>query len=463
MSITLLPATLRKRLKKLSQNRDIQRKLIITLGLIVVYRLMSNIPIPGVDPQAFQDAFGDTPFNNIFTIISGGRLDRPSVVAIGIAPYINASIILQLLTTVIPRLEDLSKQGEIGRNKINQYTRLLTVPLAAIQSVMIYTILTNPSITGGAGVSNIIEPLKGIDLVVFVLTLTAGSIFLMWLGELITENGIGNGASVIIALGIISTIPSLVLADISGLRSDWDNFLAGNFDFLFSDNFLLFYGVILMVIIMIAVIVFVSESAKKVPIMYARRVRDGGAAENYLPLRINQAGVIPVIFAQALLTFPQIISSFIITVSKDESGKLYDFAQDLAQSPFTRFNTYEYIVTYFVLTLAFAYFYTYVIVKPEELAKNLQKSGAFIPGIRPGNDTIRYLNSVTAKLTLFGGLFLAVVAVLPIVVSVIEGSNNLNVLSGIGGTSLLIVVGVFMDAYRQAASLKSVVSYEKYA
>lgn len=461
MKTKLLPTNLSKRLKSLSKNKDIQRKLLITAMLIVVYRLMSNIPIPGIDPEAFKDAFGNNPFNNIFTIISGGRLDRPSVVAIGIAPYINASIILQLLTTIVPRLEDLSKQGETGRNKINQYTRLLTVPLAAIQSVMIYTILTNPSITGSAGVTNLIEPLKGIHLVAFVLTLTAGSLFLMWIGELITENGIGNGASVIISFGIISSIPSLILADITGLRADWDNFIAGNFNFLLSDNFLLFYGVILMVIAMIVVIVSINEASKRVPIMYARRVRDGGAAENHLPLKLNQAGVIPVIFSQALLTFPQIISSFILSVR--DSGRLYDIAVDISQSPFTQINNYEYVITYFVLTIAFAYFYTYVIVKPEELAKNLQKSGAFVPGIRPGNDTIRYLTGVTTRLTLFGGLFLAIIAVLPITISIIEGSNNLNVLSGIGGTSLLIIVGVFMDAYRQTASLKSVVSYEKYA
>lgn len=446
-------------INKISPNKEIRRKLLITVALVFVYRLMAAIPIPGIDPQVFKDVFGDTPFNNIFTVISGGRLDQPSIVAIGIAPYINASIIMQLLTTVIPKLEELQKEGESGRNKINQFTRILTVPLAAIQAFMIYTILTNPSIAG-SGVSDIIEPLSGINLAAFVITLTAGAIFLMWIGELITEHGIGNGASLIIAFGIISSLPSLILSDITGLRADWDNFLAGNFDFLFSDNFTLFYIVMAMVVVMVVIIVFMNEATKNIPIMYARRVREAAGAENYLPIKLNQAGVMPVIFAQALITFPQILSSIIISIT--DEGKFYDFAVKISQSKITQFQSVEYVVSYALLTIIFAYFYTYVVIKPEEIAKNLQKSGAFIPGIRPGNSTIQYLNQVTLRLTFFGGIFLAVIAVTPTTISLIEGSNNLAVLSGIGGTSLLIIVGVFMDVYRQMNSLKSFVSYEKY-
>jgi preprotein translocase subunit SecY len=327
---------------------------------------------------------------------------------------------------------------------------------------MIYTILTNPTLTGGAAVGDLVQPLTGVDLVAFVLTLTAGSIFLMWLGELITENGIGNGASLIITFGIIAAVPRFLTTDLSNLASDWQNFLAGNFNFLFSNDFIAFYIIIAIIIAMTVVIVYFNEATRRIPIMYARRFRGSGGsdAENYLPIKLNPAGVIPVIFAQALVTFPQIISSFILSVR--DSGRLYDFANELNQSAFLQFDTIEYILTFFVLTVGFTFFYTYVIVKPEELAKNLQKSGAFIPGIRPGNSTINYLNAVTARLTLWGSLFLATISVIPIAFSIFQGQESTSVLSIIGGTSLLITVSVFMNVYRKANSLKSVVSYEQY-
>jgi len=422
---------------------------------------MSGVPLPGVNPAAFRQVFGDNPFNNVFTIISGGRLDQPSLVAIGVAPFINASIIIQLLTTVIPRLEDLNKQGEIGRRTLNQYTRLLTIPLSIVQSIMIYSILINPSFVGGvAGANNLLKPLHGGPLVALILTLAAGSILLMWIGELITENGIGNGASVIIAFGIISSLPRLILGEINGLNSDWQSVLSGNYRALFSNSFLLFYLVIFIIIVMIFLIIYVSEAVRKIAVMYAKRVRVGNSAESYLPIKLNQAGVMPVIFAQALLTFPQIISSFVLSIKS--AGRLHDWATLVSNWEILKITSISHVIAFILLIIAFTYFYTYVVVKPEELAKNLQKSGAFIPGVRPGNGTVSYLNSVTLKLTMFGAVFLAIIAIIPSLLNIFEGSQRFTILSGIGGTSLLIVVGVFMDSYRKMQSLKSVQSYESF-
>lgn len=449
-----------ERLRKFFGAKEITNRILLTAFIIVVFRLLAAIPLPGVNIEAFRQVLSDSPFSNVFTLISGGRLDSPSLVAIGIAPYINASIVIQLLTTIVPRLEELSKQGEIGRRKINQYTRWLTLPLAVLQSIVIYSIFTNPSVSGSASISSVINNISGFELIVFITTLTTGSMLLMWLGELITEYGIGNGASVIIAFGIIASLPSLVLGQISGLSADWQNFLAGDLRSLLSTNFVLFYSVILIIIIMTIVIIYTSEAVRKLIVVYAKRYRGSAAASSYLPVKLNQAGVMPVIFAQALLTFPLIIASFILSVR--DSGRLYDFAQQLQTSRLLQANSLEHIVLLVLLIVIFTYFYTYVVIKPAEIAKNLQKSGAFLPGVRPGNETIKHLGIVTARLTFFGGVFLAVIAVIPSVLVLFEPTQQLTILSGIGGTSLLIVVSVFMDSYRKMIALRSIQNYEIY-
>ncbi len=450
--------TIKNKVKNIRSMKDIQRKLIFTILMVVLYRLMAGVPLPGVDPEAFKQIVGDTPFNNIFTLISGGRLDQPSLAALGVAPYINASIIIQLLTTVIPKLEELNKQGEQGRNTINQYTRLLTIPLALVQSIMIYYILTNPQFGGQEQVEALLSELNGIKLAAFILSLTAGSIFLMWIGELISQYGIGNGASILIAIGIIANIPSLVLGQIEGLSADWASFLNGNINALTSNNFQLLLLVVVFIVLMVIFIVIMSEAVRKIPVKYARRYRSNTDAKNHLPIRLNQAGVMPVIFAQALLTFPQIISQFILSVDASES--LENFANSITNSSLLKTDTAEHWIVLSLLIIAFTFFYTFVVVKPEEVAKNLQKSGAFIPGIRPGNSTIKYINRMTMKLTFFGALFLAIIAILPNLVRLLQNSDQLTIFSVIGGTSLLIVVGVFMDAYRKTKSLQSVQNYE---
>jgi len=443
----------------LIKNKEIRNKLLFTAFILVVYRVLASIPLPGVDPVAFKEVVGDNPFSNIFTLVSGGRLDQPSLVAIGVAPYINASIIIQLLTSVIPKLEDLRKQGEIGRQRINQYTRILTVPLALLQSIMIYTILSNPQVSG-FGVDSLITGATNLEIAAFIFALTGGSVFLMWLSELITENGVGNGASLIIAMGIISSIPGLVLTEITGLATDWQNFLGGEIRYLFSDSFVLFYVVLALVMALIFLIVYVTEAVRRVKIVYARRVRDEESADNHLPLKLNQAGVMPVIFAQSLLAFPQIIVSFIL--SSRTSGRLYDFATSLSVSPLFDFVSIQYILLFVTMIVAFTYFYTFVVVKPEELAKNLQKSGAFVPGIRPGNSTIKYINRLTLKLTLFGAAFLALISVVPNIVNLFGPERQLTILSGVSGVGLLIVVGVFMEVRRKLKSMESIQDYEKF-
>ncbi len=454
-----LISTLRGWIKSIG-SREILKKILFTILIIMLFRLLATIPLPGINLDVFRQVLSDSPFNNVFTLISGGRLDKPSLVAIGVAPYINASIIIQLLTTIIPRLEDLSKQGEIGRRKLNQYTRLLTIPLAILQSIVIYSIFTNPGATGNSTLTSVLDNVQGFDLLVFITTMTAGSIILMWLGELITEYGIGNGASVIIAFGIMSTIPGLIISQISGLGTDWTSFLGGDVRSLLSNNFILFYIVIGLIILMTVIIIIVSEAVRKLQVVYAKRYRGSMSADSHLPLRLNQAGVMPVIFAQALLTFPLIVSSFILSVR--QSGRLYDIAIGLQNSQILRLNTVEHVLALVVGVVVFTYFYTYVVVKPGEIAKNLQKSGAFLPGIRPGTETIKKISIVTARLTFFGGIFLAIIAVIPSILSLFEPTQQLTILSGIGGTSLLIVVSVFMDSYRKMLALKSIQNYEIY-
>ncbi len=454
----IIPQGLREKVASFWNNKEIRNKVLFTLFMVVIYRVLAGVPLPGIDPNAFKDALSGTPFNNIFTAISGGRLDQPSLAAIGVGPYINASIVIQLLSTVIPKLEELTKQGDTGRRKLDQYTRWLTVPLAVLQSVMIYSILTNPDLAGSG--ANVLDSLSGVNLLAFLFSLTAGSLVLMWIGELISEHGIGNGASIIIAVGIIANIPSLVIGEIQGLEADWNMVLQGNIQSLFSNNFILFYLVIFAMIAMVVAVVFVTEAVRKIPVKYAKRFRQGNVAKNFLPLKLNQAGVMPVIFAQALLTFPQIVSSFIISIR--DAGRLYDFASSILNSPFAQATSPQYIISFVVLIVGFTFFYTFVVIKPEQIANNLQKSGAFIPGIRPGKSTIDFLNYTTLKLTLFGAAFLAIIAIVPSLLTMIENTQSLTIFSGIGGTSLLIVVGVFMDAYRKMQSLESVQNYEMF-
>lgn len=451
------------------KSKEIRKKVMFTLGMVALYRILAAVPLPGIDVSLFQEIFGNNPANNLFTILTGGRLDNPSVVAIGLGAYINASIILQLLQTVIPKLEELSKEGERGRRTINQYTRLLAVPLSLVQAFVIYTILTSvaeqtPSLAG------LVSDITTFDIVTMVAALTAGSIVLMWIGELISEYGIGNGISIIITISILSSLPGLFANDFTFIQNDLSLLARGNFNVLLNETMVFIYLFIIGLFLLIAGIVYVTEAIRKIPIQYARRIRGAqGAQESYLPLKINQAGVIPVIFASALLTLPQIASQFLLSAS-DPTSFIYKAGAWINESFLVQSQTatavtadlYYYQLAYFLMIVGFTFFYTFITYKPSETAENLQKSGGFIPGLRPGKSTQDFVTKVLLRLTVVGAIFLGLIALLPNLLRYTQFGANLNVLAGIGGTSLLIIVGVVLDTMRQMQSLTVTRSYDQY-
>lgn len=451
------------------KTKEVKRKILITIGIILVYRILAAVPLPGIDIKLFNEVFGNNPLNNIFTIVTGGRLDNPSVVAIGLGAYINASIILQLLGTIIPKLEELQKEGERGRRVINSYTRILAVPLNIIQAIVIYTVMKNvaqtiPSLAG------LLDGITTLDIVSMVAALTAGSMVLMWLGELITEHGIGNGSSIIITIGILSTIPGLIVRDFAFVQNDLNLlFQNGNFNVLVSPNMITVYLSIIALIVLIFGITFITEAVRKITIQYASRVRATQAGQSsFLPLKINQAGVMPVIFASALLTFPQVFAQIMTSISGADSV-LYKIGTAISNSflgsGYSSTNTGNFIAyegVYLLLIIAFTFFYTLVTFKPSETADNLKKSGGFIPGIRPGKETEKFILSILLRLTFWGALFLGIVSLIPTLLRLLPNGSNLSLFSGIGGTSLLIVVGVVIDTLRQIKSVAVTRSYDQF-
>jgi len=397
--------------------KDLRRKILFTLGTIAAYRFAASVPIPGVDVRALQQLFQSSRFLGLLDMLSGGAMQRFSVVGLGLNPYINASIILQLLAMVFPRLEELFKEGEYGREKNSQYTRFLTVPLAILQGVGMHVLLRRQ----GA-----VVPLPILSLVLFVLTLVGGVMFLVWLGGLISEYGLGNGSSVIISVGILSRVPLDFGRVISVLTPESaPGFLA----------YLVFF------LGLVAAIVLVEEGTRRIEIKYARRIRgQRGAHETYLPLRVNQAGVMPIIFAGSLVLIPSMLSGYL-------GGVVPSFLSSVLEgivrvlSP----GTPTYNLIYFLLIVGFTYFYTAVTFNPEQIAEDIKKNGGFVPGIRPGRATAGHLNWVLTRITLAGAVFLGVVAVLPSLVSPSLGMASLS----LGGTGLLIVVSVVLEILKR--------------
>ncbi|HEX5825825.1 MAG TPA: preprotein translocase subunit SecY [Candidatus Limnocylindrales bacterium] len=410
---------------------DIRRRLLYVLGILVVFRFLAHVPVPGVDQAQLATYLQSNALFGVLDLLSGGGLSSFSVVALGVNPYINASIIMQLMTGVVPSLQSLQREGEYGRNKINQYTRYLAVPMALLQSYGFLALLNSQGIlSSGFDLSN------GATLTQ-IATLTAGSMTLMWLGELITEKGIGNGISFIIFAGIVSRAPTAIGG------------------FLSTPNLPLVIGFALIAIVSVAVIIYIQEGQRRIPIQYASRVRgrrmyQGG--QTFLPLRVNQAGVIPIIFAISILLFPQQIASYF-------TGSEVDWVAKAAQAIVGFFNpsTIPYVVLYFLLTVGFTYFYTAFTFKPDDTAEQLRKNGGFIPGIRPGRPTADYLARVVTRITIAGALFLGIVATLPTVLGLFFPS-----LSGIalGGTGLLIVVSVIVETMKQIEAQLLMRNYE---
>jgi preprotein translocase subunit SecY len=411
---------------------EVRKKILFTAVILILFRFLAFIPVSGVDPTALKNLFDKSQFLGLLDVFSGGTLGRFSIIALGLNPYINASIILQLLTMVFPKLEALQKEGDQGREKINQYTRWLTLPLAALQGFGVFALLRSTGVVGK------VSPLTVITVVV---TLAAGTMLLVWLGELITQYGIGNGVSMLIFAGIVGQLPTSVVHSLAAsVTINWFN-----------------YGVFLVMgLAVIAAIVFISEGARKIPIQYARRVRGTqviGGQDTHLPLRVNQAGVIPIIFAVSLILLPSMIGQFLSTNS---NRQVAEFAQSLTRTFSPQGITYN--VLYFLLVLGFTYFYTAIAFNTKDIADQLMKNGGFIPGVRPGKPTQNYLNYILNRVTLLGGLFLAAVATLPSIASALTGVTTVL----LGGTGLLIVVSVILETSKQLESLLVTHNYDRF-
>jgi preprotein translocase subunit SecY len=408
---------------------ELRRKLMFTAMILILYRLGCYVPLPGINQEALSiiEENGNA-ITGLFGIFTGGAFNNLSVFALGIMPYITASIVMQLLTVAVPRLQELSKEGDTGQQKITQYTRYFTLALAFVQSLAMVLFFRSGQVF--PGVLNDATPL---DIYLIVITLTAGTMLIMWLGELISQRGLGNGISLIISAAILSQAPSAIQSLIE----------QG------SVAIMVIMGVL--AVLIVAAIVFVNEGQRRIPITYAkrqvgRRMSQGGST--YLPLKVNMAGVIPIIFASSLLIFPVVLSQFAGDNPDSILGRVANF--------FTPGNA-PYLILYALLILMFTYFYTAVQFNPIEHADNLKKSGGYVPGIRPGQPTAIYLNNVLTRITLFGAIFLAAVAVVPYFISGALGLGNTIFL---GGTSVLIVVGVSLDTVRQLESQLMMRNYE---
>ncbi len=416
---------------------DLKKKILFTLGLIAVYRIGAFVPTPGIDGQQLAQFFDNIAKTQggtllgIMNMFSGGAMQRLTIFALGIMPYISASIILQLLTTVIPALERLAKQGEEGRKAITQYTRYCTIGLALVQSFFIALWLENPAHFQGMQIVQ--YPGLGFR-ILSVITLTTGTAFIMWLGEQIQEKGIGNGISLIITAGIVSRLPAAII-QLGSLASPGSSGEAQIDPFKLVFLALMFVGVIVAVVL-------ITQGQRKIPIQYAKRVigrRVYGGQSTYIPLRVNQGGVIPIIFAQSIILFPATIAGFVP----------HRTVQTLASS--LMMGRPLYYVVYSFLILFFCYFYAAITFNPIDMANNMKRFGGFVPGIRPGKQTAEYLDFIMTRITLPGALFLTVIAVLPSVINSQMGIPFL-VASFFGGTGLLIVVGVMLDTMRQVES-----------
>ena len=418
-----------EKLKLIFGDPNLRARIFLTLGLLAITRMLAIIPIPGIDPSRLQSLLSGNEFLNLLNIFSGGGLSNLSIVMLGVGPYITSSIIMQLLTVMSPKLKAMyQEEGEAGRRRFAQYSRLITVPLAILQGYAFIKLLQGQGVLGALALNTLLS-----DIVIIV----AGSMLLMWLGELITEFGIGNGVSLIIFAGIVARLPSTLYQ------------LIITFDVASLPVYAL--GLFVALLVTFGVVV-VTEAERPIPITYAKQIRGDrtyGGLATYLPLRLNQAGVIPIIFALSILLFPRMIFQFLVNSTVSIVSHVSKLTLDLLA------NNWFYTSAYFVLVVLFTYFYTAVTFDPESISTNLQKSGAFIPGVRPGSATADYISRILVRLTLVGALFLGVIAVLPLILRSVTGIQSL----AIGGTALLIVVSVVIDLVKKVDAQISVREY----
>jgi preprotein translocase subunit SecY len=410
--------------------KELRNKILIVAGLLVAYRVLAAVPIPGIDAARLQNYFGSNQLFGFLSFFSGGGLSNLSIVMLGVGPYITATIIMQLLTIIFPQLKEMYyEEGARGQAKFNQWSRMITVPLALVQAYGFLTLLIS---------QGVIDRPDAFSFFRNVIVITCGSMLALWLGELITEQKVGNGISLIILAGIIARLPS-------SIASAYATYTPGMLPTYLG------FGVI--GILLIAGIVYLNEGERKIPVAYARRVRGNklyGGSQSYLPLKVNQAGMIPLIFAISVLLFPQFIATAVALFSASWGVKLSAFANAFIA------NQLAYGIVYFLLVFLFTYFYTAITFNPEEVAKNLQQSGGFVPGIRPGENTAKFFSGVVNRVTFWGATFLGIIAVLPTIVQKITGITVLTV----SGTALLIVVAVALETMRQIDSQLTVREYE---
>ena len=465
-----------KTVLKSLKNKDMQKRLLIVVGLIVAYRFLSHIPVPLAEPAQLKtvidSVIGGSNFGGFLNLLSGGALSQIAIVMVGLNPFITASIITQLLTKVIPSLEEINKDGESGRRKINQWTRLVSVPLAVIQSIAFIYILRQQFLAGSTAGSLANSPTEWI---IAVTAMTAGSVLLMWVGELITEQGIGNGISLLIFAGIISQLPTTFQTIISSMLDTSAGTLSvfGWFSLPVNPTaFWVVMGISVLSLAILYVLVKINEAQRIITINYAKRVGGNtnyGGIKSILPVKLIAAGVIPVIFAVAFLSLP----AFVGQVLKATGNPAFQatatnlttwFQQPTAQSFAANDPTVLiYPIGYFVLVLLFTYFYTGIVFNSDEISENLQKQGGFIEGIRPGAQTERYLRTVVNRLTLFGSLALGIIAVMPFAIEYVFVQLGINATNlSIGGTGLLIVVTVGLETLRQVNSRALMVTYDDY-
>ena len=429
-----------KYLTQIWNSKDLRNKILFTLGILVIYRLIAHISVPGADIDALRSIkLQQNDLLQVFSLLTGGSTENFSIVLMGLSPYINASIIIQLMTVISPKLESISKEGEQGRKKINSYTRWLTFPLAFLQSYGMITIL------------NIQAPVQIIDtsspsvIIPIMLTVTAGTVLLVWLGELMTEKGIGNGISLLIFASIISQVPQMIASGLAQASDDEQKLIP-------------FVITILITVILTTIIVLVNEAQRKIPITYAGRGIKAKSDQASLPIRINQAGMIPIIFAVALVSFPGILSQFLQNAS---SPWLSNFGNTL--NTIFQPNSGYYLAGYFLLVIAFTYFYVSITFNPEQIAENIQKRGGYVPGIRPGRQTSEYIGKISNRLTLFGALFLALIAISPMLIQLAFQSTQIgSVPLLISGAGMIIIVGVVLELIRQVNAQLAMHDYGKF-
>lgn len=417
------------KIKLIIRDSSLRNRIVFILGALILFRILATIPIPGIDVFRLREVFSNNQFLGLLNIFSGGGLSNLSIVMLGVAPYITGSIIMQLMTMMSEKLKALyHEEGEAGKKKFSQYSRLLSVPLGIIQGVGLLAILE------GQG---IVEHLSLFDRITNIIVITAGSVLLMWIGELISEFGIGNGVSIIIFAGIVAGIPATVTQ------------LVFAFDV---SQIPLYLGFLFAAVAIVTGVIVITEAERPIPVTYAKRVRGMkvyGGISTYLPLRVNQAGVIPIIFALSILLLPQMLANLLVNVNSV-------IVQSIANLMITFLNNgWFYSIFYFILVFLFTYFYTAVTFDPESIATNLQKSGAFIPGVRPGRSTSEYIAKILTRITFVGAFFLGMIAVLPLVMRAITGITAL----AIGGTALLIVVSVVLDLVKKVDAQVSMREY----